>query len=108
MQGEMNFAVDGGKALSGTVEVSRSKNGAVAMLAASLLNRGTTTLERMPKIEEVNRLIEVLRSLGVSVEWQGANVVIAPPKKLDLARIDRAAATKTRSILMFIGSLVHE
>lgn len=108
MQGEMNFAVEGGKQLSGTVEVSRSKNGAVAMLAASLLNRGTTTLERMPKIEEVNRLIEVLRSLGVSVEWKGSNVRITPPKKLNLAGIDRAAATKTRSILMFIGSLVHE
>lgn len=108
MQGEMNFAVEGGKALSGTVEVSRSKNGAVAMLAASLLNRGTTTLERMPKIEEVNRLIEVLRSLGVSVEWKGSSVVITPPEKLDLSGIDRAAATKTRSILMFIGSLVHE
>lgn len=108
MQGEMNFAVEGGKALSGTVEVSRSKNGAVAMLAASLLNRGTTTLERMPKIEEVNRLIEVLRSLGVSVEWKGSSVVITPPENLDLSGIDRAAATKTRSILMFIGSLVHE
>lgn len=103
----INFVVEGGKTLSGKVETSRSKNGAVALLAASLLNRGRTTLEHVPKIEEVNRLIEVLRSLGVSVEWEGQNVVIVPPKKLALENIDRVAATKTRSILMFIGSLVH-
>lgn len=103
----MNFIVEGGKKLSGTVETSRSKNGAVALLAASLLNRGTTTLEHVPKIEEVHRLIEVLRSLGVSVEWVGSNVVITPPENISLASIDRAAAMKTRSILMFIGPLIH-
>lgn len=107
MQGELSFIIDGGKKLSGKVETSRSKNGAVGLLAASLLNRGRTTLEHMPKIEEVNRLIEVLRSIGVSVEWKGSSVIITPPEKLDLASIDRAAATKTRSILMFIGPLLH-
>ena len=107
MQSGMNFKIEGGKKLKGRVETSRSKNGAVALLAASLLNKGRTTLEHMPKIEEVNRLIEVLRSIGVSVEWQGSNVVIQPPKKISLKTIDRAAATRTRSILMFIGPLVH-
>lgn len=107
MQGEMNFIIEGGKKLSGRVETSRSKNGAVALLAASLLNRGTTTLEHMPKIEEVNRLIEVLRSLKVSVEWKGTSVIITPPKKISLKTIDRIAATRTRSILMFIGPLLH-
>ncbi|MDP2655287.1 MAG: UDP-N-acetylglucosamine 1-carboxyvinyltransferase [bacterium] len=107
MQGEMNFVVLGGKKLSGRVETSRSKNGAVALLAASLLNKGVTTLEHMPRIEEVNRLIEVLRSIGVRVKWHGTNVVITPPDKISLNKIDKIAATKTRSILMFIGSLIH-
>jgi UDP-N-acetylglucosamine 1-carboxyvinyltransferase len=107
MQGEMNFIIEGGKPLSGSVETSRSKNGAVALLAASLLNRGKTTLLNVPKIEEVNRLIEVLSSIGVAVAWQGSNVIITPPEKITLDTIDRAAATKTRSILMFIGSLIH-
>jgi UDP-N-acetylglucosamine 1-carboxyvinyltransferase len=107
MQGEMNFIIDGGTPLAGTVETSRSKNGAVALLAASLLNRGKTTLANMPKIEEVHRLIEVLRSIGVSVEWQDSHLVIQAPVNLHLETVDRAAATKTRSILMFIGSLIH-
>ncbi len=107
MEGGINFTVDGGKNLSGTVETSRSKNGAVALLAASLLNRGRTTLEHMPKIEEVHRLIEVLRSLGVTVEWRDTSVVIEPPEEISLDTIDREAATRTRSILLFIGPLLH-
>ena len=103
----MNFVIEGGKKLSGTVETGRSKNGAVALLAASLLNRGTTTLEHMPKIEEVNRLIEVLRSIGVAVEERDTSVVITPPEILTLDTIDHAAAAKTRSILLFIGPLLH-
>lgn len=103
----MNFVVVGGHTLSGRVETSRSKNGAVALLAASLLNRGETTLEHVPKIEEVNRLIEVLRSIGVQVEWRGTSVVIRPPQTFSLETIDRVAATKTRSILLFIGPLLH-
>jgi UDP-N-acetylglucosamine 1-carboxyvinyltransferase len=107
MQGELNFNIEGGTPLLGSVETSRSKNGAVALLAAALLNRGTTTLHRVPKIEEVHRLIEVLRSIGVSVTWQGSSVTITPPDTLDLASIDTTAATRTRSILMFIGPLIH-
>ncbi len=104
---ENNFVVEGGRPLSGTVMTNCSKNGAVAMLGASLLNKGTTTLRRVPKIEEVHRLIEVLRSIGVSVEWRDKDLVITPPETLALSDIDRAAAVRTRSILMFIGSLVH-
>ena len=107
----MNFVVEGGKKLSGKVETSRSKNGAVALLAASLLNQGRTTLEHMPRIEEVNRLIEVLISIGVSVKWDDTSVMIEPPNPpaggITLNTINKSAANKTRSILMFIGSLIH-
>ncbi|HVB19712.1 MAG TPA: UDP-N-acetylglucosamine 1-carboxyvinyltransferase [Candidatus Paceibacterota bacterium] len=107
MEEGINFIVEGGKELSGSVGTSRSKNGAVALLAASLLNRGRTTLEHMPKIEEVNRLIEVLRSIGVQVEWKDSQLIIEPPKTLSLKSINREAAMKTRSILLFIGPLLH-
>lgn len=107
MTEELNFIVEGGKKLTGTITTSRSKNGAVALLAASLLNKGTTTLRNVPRIEEVNRLIEVLRSLNVSVEWRDRDVVITPPAIIDLASIDQKAAMRTRSILMFIGPLLH-
>lgn len=104
---ENTYVVEGGHPLSGSITTNCSKNGAVAMLGASLLNKGTTTLRRVPKIEEVHRLIEVLRSIGVSVEWQDKDLIITPPETITLDSIDRAAAVRTRSILMFIGSLVH-
>ncbi len=107
MAGQANFIVEGGTPLKGIVTTNRSKNGAVALLAASLLNKGTTTLQHVPMIEEVHRLIEVLRSIGVSVEWQDHDLRITPPQTLSLETIDTAAAVKTRSILMFIGSLIH-
>ena len=101
------FVVEGGHPLSGTITTNSSKNGAVALIAASLLNKGTTTLEDMPKIEEVKRLIEVLVSLGVSCEWRERDLVITPPETLSLETLDEASAVRTRSILMFIGPLLH-
>lgn len=102
-----NFIVEGGRPLSGSIETNRSKNGAVALLAASLLNKGTTTLRNVPKIEEVNRLIEVLVSLGVTCVWEGRTLFVTPPDTISLSTIDQAAAMRTRSILMFIGPLLH-
>lgn len=102
-----NFIVEGGKTLSGTIRTNRSKNGAVALLAASLLNKGTTTLQKVPKIEEVHRLVEVMRSIGVIAEWRDRDLIITPPAKISLDTIDRVAAARTRSILMFIGPLLH-
>ena len=103
----MNYKIIGGRSLSGEVATNVSKNAAVALLAASLLNRGTTTLKRMPKIEEVKRLIEVLQSIGVAVELTNGDVTITPPEKINLAGINRAAAEKTRSIALFLAPFAH-
>ncbi len=105
--GTVNLKIEGGKKLYGSITTSTSKNGAVGLLCASLLNRGKTRLTHMPRIEEVHRLIEVLESIGVRVEWDGSDVVITPPKKLNMKSIDRESARKTRSIVMFIGPLLH-
>lgn len=104
----MNYRVSGGKTLSGTVETNISKNAAVALLAASLLNRGTTTLRRMPRIEEVKRLIEVMESIGVQIAWDGSgDMRITPPERIDLSNINRESASRTRSIALFIAPLAH-
>jgi UDP-N-acetylglucosamine 1-carboxyvinyltransferase len=103
----MNYRVVGGKTLSGEVTTNISKNAAVALLAASLLNKGKTTLKKMPKIEEVKRVIEILKSIGVSVEWIEGDVVIQPPEEFDLDAIDRVAAGKVRSIILLAAPLAH-
>lgn len=105
-----NLRVNGGKKLSGSIEVKTSKNAAVALLCAALLNRGTTTLRRVARIEEVNRIIEVLNSIGVKTKWvDGTNdLVITPPAKLKLDDMDIEAAKKTRTVIMFLGPLLHQ
>ncbi len=105
--GTMNLSIEGGKKLHGSITTSTSKNGAVGLLCASLLNKGKTTLRKVPRIEEVHRLIEVLQSIGVRVEWNGSDVTIQTPKSFTLSKIDTVAARKTRSIVMFIGPLIH-
>lgn len=104
----MNYLISGGKKLKGEVTTNISKNAAVAMLCASLLNRGKTTLRRMPKIEEIKRLIEVLESIGVRVVWEeNGDIHITPPARIDLAQLNKEAAERTRSIAMFIAPLTH-
>lgn len=107
----VNFRIHGGKKLSGTIETKTAKNSAVALLCASLLNKGTTRLMHMPRIEEVNRIIEVLESLGVKTRWFGNgenNLEIKPPEKLKLDHLNHSAARRTRSVIMLAGALMHE
>ncbi len=103
-----DFRIEGGRKLSGSIATNYSKNGSVVLLCAALLNRGKTTLNGISRIEEVNRLIEILESIGVAVRWVGKNSVeIVPPKKFSLATLDLEAAARVRSSLMLIGPLVH-
>lgn len=106
---EISLKIEGGRELSGSIELKTSKNAAVALLCASLLNKGTTRLKRVAKIEEVNRIIEVLQSIGVQVKWiNGSDLEIKPPSKLNMLSINSEAAKKTRSVIMMIGPLMHE
>lgn len=100
-----NFEIIGGKKLKGEVVINSSKNAAVAVLLGSLVNKGRTTLRNVPQIEEINRLFEVLESIGVKFEKKGRDVVVIPPKKISIEKIDRESAEKTRSIILLIGAL---
>lgn len=104
----INLRIEGGYELKGSIASKVSKNAAVCLLFASLLNKGTTRLKYMPHIEEVNRIIEVLVSVGVHVKWLAHNdLEIKRPTELDLSKMDKNAARKTRSVLMMLGPLMH-
>src|SRR4051812_31216060 len=65
----VNLRIEGGQELHGEITLKTSKNAAVALLCAALLNHGVTRFTAFPKIEEVFRIIEVLQSIGVRVKW---------------------------------------
>ena len=102
--------IEGGKELHGEITINTSKNAAVGLLCASLLNSGKTTLRHLARIEEVFRIIEVLESIGVKCRWTNRkkDLEIIPPKVLKLENLDIAAARKTRSIIMLFGPLLHK
>ena len=105
----VNLRIEGGHELKGEISVKTSKNAAVALLCASLLNYGVTRFKAFPRIEEVNRIIEVLESIGVKIKWlPGNDIEIRRPEKLKLSSLDADAARKTRSVLMLIGPLMHD
>ena len=107
--GKMNFRVNGGRQLSGEIRVKTSKNAAVGLLCASLLNHGKTTLRKVARIEEVNRIIEVFNSIGVKTRWlEGNDLEITPPARLKLDEMDVEAAKRTRTVLMLLGPLLHQ
>jgi UDP-N-acetylglucosamine 1-carboxyvinyltransferase len=108
--GPLHLRVVGGTRLSGSIAVKSSKNAGVALLCASLLNKGRTTLRKVARIEEVNRILEVLDSIGVRHTWLNADndLELVAPDKLDLTAIDETAARRTRSIIMFLGPLLHD
>ncbi|HZX98138.1 MAG TPA: UDP-N-acetylglucosamine 1-carboxyvinyltransferase [Dermatophilaceae bacterium] len=108
--GAQHLRIVGGTKLSGAIDVKTSKNAAVALLCASLLNHGRTTFRGLARIEEVNRIVEVLVSIGVRARWlpDSNDLEITPPARLNLSGMDLEAARRTRTVIMFLGPLLHE
>ncbi len=103
-----DFVIQGNHKLSGEIQINASKNGAMGLLCASLINLGTTILYDIPRIEEVNRILEVLESIGVKIKWLETNTLLLQrPKDINLKNINIKSANQTRTILMFMGVLSH-
>jgi len=108
-EGGINLRIEGDHQLRGKITLKTSKNAAVALLCASLLNKGVTHFKSFPRIEEVFRIIEVLESIGVKVRWSAnSDLEIRVPRELNLDSMNKDSARKTRSVLMLMGSLMHD
>ncbi len=63
--------IRGGTRLSGEVRVSGSKNSALALMAAALLADGEVIFRNVPRLRDVETMLEILRALGASADWEG-------------------------------------
>lgn len=72
----MKFRITGGKQLNGEFQVSGAKNAGLKMLAASIMLKGKTTIHNLPKISDINKMIEIIKSLGAKVEYTDHSVII--------------------------------
>ncbi|MFA5359425.1 MAG: UDP-N-acetylglucosamine 1-carboxyvinyltransferase [Patescibacteria group bacterium] len=101
-----NFIINGGKKLKGTIKTNSAKNSAVAILCALPMIKGKTVLQNMPRIEEVNRIIEILTSIGLKINWTNPHTLqVINNGKINLKKINKESYEKTRAAILLIGSL---
>jgi UDP-N-acetylglucosamine 1-carboxyvinyltransferase len=101
------FVIEGGSPLSGTVVPAGNKNGALPILAASLLTSEEMVIANVPKISDVDSMLELLQGIGVAVEWTADNEVTLCAKEVDgEAELDRRCAERIRASFLLAGPLL--
>jgi UDP-N-acetylglucosamine 1-carboxyvinyltransferase len=104
------FQVEGGHRLSGEITPQGAKNEALQILCAVLLTDEPTTVSNLPDIVDVNRLIDILRDMGVKVEPLAPDTYRFQADALDLAYLQSPAfwekARKLRGSIMMVGPLL--
>jgi len=101
-----SFLVEGGRVLGGVIRPAGNKNAALPALAATLLTPEEVVLENVPRIRDVETLLEILRSLGATVEWTGANEVRVAAAGVDGGRPDPEMAKMIRASILLAGPLL--
>ena len=101
-----SFLIEGGTPLSGTVRPAGNKNAALPILAACLLTADPVTLENVPRIRDVEEMIELIVALGVDVEWLGQNTVRVWASDVTSTKLDPELCERIRASILFAGPLL--
>jgi UDP-N-acetylglucosamine 1-carboxyvinyltransferase len=100
-----SFVIEGGHTLSGRVRASGNKNGALPILAACLLTEEPVTLSNVPRIRDVNTMLDLLSSLGAETEWTGPNEVRVHAMDVGY-EVDEQLASRIRASFLLAGPLL--
>jgi UDP-N-acetylglucosamine 1-carboxyvinyltransferase len=100
------FVIEGGVPLSGTVRPAGNKNAALPILAACVLTADPVTLENVPRIRDVEAMIELLVDLGAEVEWTGPHRVRVWAADVSKTRLDPELCRRIRASILFAGPLL--
>jgi len=101
-----SFVVDGGHALTGSIRPAGNKNAALPALCAAMLCPEPVTLENVPRIRDVETLLEIIESMGARVGWDEGNTVTVDASDVTVGRVDREMAVKIRASLLLAGPLL--
>lgn len=97
--------IEGGHTLSGTIEISGSKNSAVALVPASLLSNGIIEIDNIPDISDIDALTEILTYLGAKVKREDKKMII-DSKNIENKEIPESISKKLRASYYFMGALL--
>ena len=102
----LQFVVQGGHSLSGTIQPSGNKNAALPIIAAALLTEHPVTLTNVPRIRDVETLVELVKSLGVDVKWADRNTLNMHAKNLEEAHLDPNLCRKIRASILLAAPML--
>jgi len=106
MQNPDKFLITGGKPLKGTVVIDGAKNSALSIMAACLLSREVSILENVPRLKDVYSMIEVIKILGVNVEWIDKNTLSIDPDDFNNYEAPYELVKTMRASFLVMGPLL--
>lgn len=99
------LVIQGGKPLSGTIEISGAKNSAVALVPASLLSDEEVIIDHIPNITDIDALDEILVYLGATLKRDGSTMTIHS-EHIQNKEIPESISKKLRASYYFMGALL--
>jgi UDP-N-acetylglucosamine 1-carboxyvinyltransferase len=102
----IQYIVEGGHRLNGTIAPSGNKNAALPIMAAALLTEHPVTLENVPRIRDTETLVELIRSVGASAEWRQRNTLVIHAKDVRAADLDPVLCARIRASILLAGPLL--
>ncbi len=100
------FVIEGGVPLSGTVVPAGNKNGALALLAASVLTSEEVVIGNVPRIRDVEAMLVILRAIGVEADWRAPNEIVLCAADVNQVEIEPQAAELIRASFLLAGPLL--
>lgn len=100
------FVITGRQQLAGTVRPAGNKNAALPVIAASLLADSPVQLENIPRIRDVETLLELISDLGAVVEWSGDNSLRIDPRELRNKALNPQLCARIRASILLAGPLL--
>lgn len=97
--------IDGGKPLFGEINVQTAKNAALPIIAACILTDETVVIEKCPHLKDIDAMLDIMRHLGCSAEFDGDNLVICC-RDVALNVINSDLTGKLRSSIFIMGSIL--
>jgi UDP-N-acetylglucosamine 1-carboxyvinyltransferase len=101
-----SFVIEGGRSLHGRIRAAGNKNGALPILAATLLTAEPVTLRNVPRIADVETMLELLNDVGAEAEWTGANDVRVNAADVTKQELDEELCSRMRASFLLAGPLL--
>ena len=100
------YLIQGGKPLQGRVEISGAKNAAVAIIPAALMVNGIVTLENLPRISDVDKLLKILEHLGAEVRHVDKNTAEIDCTDVRFQDVPYELMYKIRASYYLVGAML--